>query len=429
MTDSPEVIIVGAGLAGLSAARQLSIHGVDVLVLEGSDAVGGRVRTDRVDGLLLDRGFQLYNPAYPEAARVLDHAALDLRPLTAGVIVSTARRSIRLGDPRRKPGWAVDALAPSTGSLLSKARFAGYAWRASRTPARVIATTEDFTAEVALRSVGADDALLEHVLRPFLAGVFLESELATSRRFLDLVMTSFVRGRPAVPANGMQAIPEQLRDALPDGAVRCNAPVLAVSGTSVQLDGERITAAAVIVATDPSSAGHLCPAIDVPRGNGVTTWYHLADCEAAALTDGEPVLVVDAERRGPVLNSVVMTHASSTYASEGRVLVSSSVLGTGHDSQDERLIRSHLATLHRVDTQGWEPVANYPIPYALPAMLPPFEISRPVDLGDGLFVAGDHRDTSSIQGAMVSGRRAADAVRQRFGRRGSASGPLPTIQQ
>lgn len=428
MTESRDVIVVGAGLAGLAAARQLAIHGLDVLVLEGSDDVGGRVRTDRIDGLLLDRGFQLYNPAYPEAARVLDHEALDLRPLTAGVIVSMARRSIRLGDPRRKPGWAVDALDPSTGSLPSKARFARYAWRASHTPARSIAAAEDFTAEVALRSIGADDALLEHVLRPFLAGVFLESELATSRRFLDLVMTSFVRGRPAVPANGMQSIPEQLRDALPDGAVRCSAPVTAASGTSVQLDGERITAAAVILATDPSSANLLCPRIQVPRGNGVTTWYHLADCEAATLTDGEPVLVVDADRRGPVLNSVVMTHASPTYATNGRVLVSSSVLGTGPMAQDERLIRAHLATLHGVDTAGWDPVASYAIPYALPAMLPPFEISRPVDLGDGLFVAGDHRDTSSIQGAMVSGRRAADAVRQHLGRKGAASGPLPTIQ-
>jgi phytoene dehydrogenase-like protein len=429
VTDSRDVIIVGAGLAGLAAARQLAIHGLDVLVLEASDAVGGRVRTDRVDGLLLDRGFQLYNPAYPEAARVLDHAALDLRPLTAGVIVSTAGRSIRLGDPRRKPGWAVDALDASTGSLLSKARFARYAWHASRTPARSIAEAEDFTAEVALRSIGVDDALLEHVLRPFLAGVFLESELATSRRFLDLVMTSFVRGRPAVPANGMQSIPEQLRDALPDGAVRCDTPVVAVSGSSVHLDGERLDAAAVIVATDPSTAGRLCPGIGIPRGNGVTTWYHLADCEAATLTDGEPVLVVDAQRRGPVLNSVVMTHASPTYASEGRVLVSSSVLGTGPAAQDERLIRSHLAQLHGVDTAGWEPVANYAIPYALPAMLPPFEISRPVDLGNGIFIAGDHRDTSSIQGAMVSGRRAADAVRQRLGRKDPASGPMPTIQQ
>ena len=86
MADSVDAIVVGAGLAGLSAARQLAIHGVDVIVLESSNDVGGRVRTDRFDGLQLDRGFQLFNPSYPEAARVLDYEALDLKPFVPGVI-------------------------------------------------------------------------------------------------------------------------------------------------------------------------------------------------------------------------------------------------------------------------------------------------------------------------------------------------------
>ena len=152
MAEHHDVVIAGAGLAGLAAARHLAIHGVDVLVLEAGDEVGGRVRTDRIDGLQLDHGFQLFNPAYPEAARVLDYDALDLHPLTAGVIVALDDKRARLADPRRAPGWALDAASGATGTLTGKARFAKYAWQASRTPVDALMTGPDFAAEVALRS-------------------------------------------------------------------------------------------------------------------------------------------------------------------------------------------------------------------------------------------------------------------------------------
>lgn len=415
MPASADVVIVGAGLAGLCAARQLAIHGADVLLLEAADAVGGRVRTDAVDGLLLDRGFQLHNPAYPEAARVLDHQALDLRAFVPGVVVSTAGGRYRLGDPRRQPGWALDAARPATGSWPAKARFARHAWQTARGSVPSILAEEDVSAEVALRSIGVDDALLERVLRPFLAGVFLDSSLQTSRRFMDLILRAFVRGRPGVPARGMQAIPEQLRGALPPGVLRLGASVQQIGSGHVSADGERIAARAVLVATDPAAAARLVPGLSVPQGHGVTTWYHLADCPAERITDGRPVLVVDGDRRGPVINSVAITHAAPDYASDGRVLVSSSVLGTGPTAQDERAVREHLALMHQVNTSNWQPVTHYPIAYALPAMMPPLQVRRPVDLGDGLFIAGDHRDTASIQGAMVSGRRAADAILAHLG--------------
>jgi len=169
----------------------------------------------------------------------------------------------------------------------------------------------------------------------------------------------------------------------------------------------------VIVATDPETAGRLIPSIDIPRGNGVTTWYHLAP--NGPLTDGDPVLVIDGARQGPVINTVAMTNAAPEYASGGRILVSSSVLGDASSAEDERRIRTHLSTLYATSTNDWTAVRCYRIPYALPAMLPPLDVRRPVALGDGLFVAGDHRDTSSIQGAMVSGRRAADATLRHLG--------------
>ena len=230
------VVVVGAGLSGLAAARHLTQHGVEVMVLESADAVGGRVRTDIVDGYRLDRGFQLYNPAYPEGARLLDYEALDLKPFIAGarIIISQGghRQVIRVADPRRQPSWAVPSLTARIGSPLSTARFGAYAVsRAVRSPA-ALSGEPDITAEDALRRAGADRTLMERVLRPFLSGVFLESDLTTSRRFLDLVLKSFVQGTPSVPALGMQRIPDQLARGLD---VRLDHQVASVSAHSVDV--------------------------------------------------------------------------------------------------------------------------------------------------------------------------------------------------
>lgn len=416
MTHSHDVVIVGAGLAGLAAARELSIHGVDVTVLEKADTVGGRVRTDRRDGLQLDHGFQLYNPAYPEAARVLDHKALDLCTFTPGVIALTDHGPTRLGDPRRRPRWVVDALSGRTGGIAGKLRFASYAWQTSRASRQDRADRPDMTSEVALLSAGVDPTLMQTVLRPFLSGVFLEDGLATSRKFLDLVLTSFVKGTPALPSRGMQAIPEQLRDALPEGTVRTSVAVEAVDSGRVSTSQGQVSARAIVVASDPVTAAALLPGIEAPLGNGVTTFYYLSDGDPALLADGEPILLVDGRRsHGPVVNTTVLTHAAPSYASNGRTLVSASTLGVRTGAEDELAVRNHLAQMYGVGTRSWELVGTYPIPYALPSMGVPLDTRRPVDLGGGLFVAGDHRDTASIQGAMVSGRRTADAVLAHLG--------------
>lgn len=412
MPDRHEVVIVGAGLAGLTAARRLRDHGVDALVLEASDAVGGRVRTDVVDGLRLDRGFQLLNPSYPEARRFLDLAALDLRGFTAGVIAMTPNGPTRLADPRSKPQWALNALSQRSGSLLSKARFAAYAVQVARTPVTQLQRRPDVTAYEALRAAHIDEQLIDTVLRPFLAGVFLEGRLDTSRRMMDLILRSFVLGTPSVPASGMQAIPEQLSRGLDADAVQLNTPVEAVARGHVVTADRTISAAAVVVATDAPAAARLLPALQIPDGRSVTTWYFVAEQPGRELMGGEPVLTVDAF--GAVLNTVVLTNAAPSYAEGGRTLVSATALGVQSDAGVERVL-AHLSRIYGVDTRGWRHVATYAIPFALPAMTSPLQIRRPVDLGGGVFVTGDHRDTASIQGAMASGRRTADAVLSHLG--------------
>ena len=424
---SVTVIVVGAGLSGLAAARHLTQHGVEVMVLEGSDAVGGRVRTDLIDGYRLDRGFQLYNPAYTEGARLLDHGALDLKPFIAGarIVISQSghRRVIRVADPRRQPSWTVPSLVARIGSPLSTARFGAYALsRSVRSPAS-LSRAPDITAEDALRRAGVDDTLMERVLRPFLSGVFLESELTTSRRFLDLVLKSFVQGTPSVPALGMQRIPDQLAMGLD---VRLNQQVASVSAHSVDVvGGDEHAAQGVIVAADPTSAARLIPGVRAPAARSVTTWYFRPTCAPGELAQGEAALILDGARRGPLVNTVVLTHAAPDYAPAGSALIAASALGVRDTPAHESAVRDHLAWLYGVPTRDWDVIARYPIPYALPAMPVPFDLQRPTRTSRGVYLAGDHRDTSSIQGALVSGRRAAQALLFDLG----IASPSPTLSQ
>lgn len=403
-----DVIVIGGGLSGLVAARTLTEAGSQVLLLEASDAVGGRVRTDEVDGYLLDRGFQLYNPAYPEGRRQLDHHALRLRPFTRGVVLRHGNRHVKLADPREVPRWSVNALRAPLGSLRQRAALARYLRRCATTRATELTHQIDTSARASLIAAGVGPDVIDDFLRPFLAGVFLEPDLATSRRFLDVVLRTFLHGTPSVPAQGMTQIPLQLAGRLPDGVVQLQRPVREVHRGRVVTDEADLRADAVIVAADPRTTAQLLPQVASPVMNGVTTWYHSTD--DLAIAGGRPVLHVDSDRRRPVANTVVMSHAAPSYAPSGRALIASSVLGVGGRADDERAVLGHLSDLYGSSTAGWETVGVARVPDALPAMTPPHDFRQVVSLGDGIFVTGDHRDSSSIQGAMVSGRRTAQAV-------------------
>ena len=404
-----DVVVIGAGLAGLAAARALIQAGRRVVVLESDDAPGGRIRTDCVDGFRFDRGFQLYNPAYPEGRRVFDYEALDLRPFVAGVVIAEADRRWRVGDPRTHPTWALDALRAPLGGPLSLARFARYALSCATTDPQRLATRPDASVQDAFAAAGFGDNLIHNLIRPFLSGVFLEDELTTSRRFADLILRSFVRGVPAVPALGMAGLPEQLAAGLPTDTLHLNTRVTRIAPQVVATERGELRTDAVVVAVGPGAVRDLLTSLPAPATNSCTTWYHRPDLPGTELTDGHGVLVVDPERQGPLTNSVVMSNAAPDYAPTGEALVASTAIGL-HTNEHEPAVRRQLAHMYGVDTSRWELLATYPVADALPAMTPPLSVRRPVDLGDGLFVAGDHRDTASIQGALVSGRRAARAV-------------------
>lgn len=408
MTDehrrAPDVVVVGAGLAGLACARDLCGAGRRVALLEASDDVGGRMRTDRRDGFLLDRGFQVFNTSYPQVKQRLDLKYLRLRPFTAGFIAHTPRGPVRLADPKREPGAARALLAGRGLSARDLAALAALTARDAILPVSVVKQRRDGTTGAALARAGLSDVAIADILRPFLSGVFLEDRLETSARFFHLVWRSMVRGTLCLPAEGIGAVPARLAHSLPDGVLRLGEPVAEVTDAGVLLrDGSEVPAGAVVVATDSAAATRLLSHLTVPDTRTVTTYYHAADRSPMV----KPTLVVDSS--GAVLNTCVLSNVAPTYAPPGAWLISTSVLGTDLPGRAQAVL-GRLGDLYGADTSGWQQVAAYTVEGALPAMLPPWPLSRSTRLGPGRYVCGDYRATGSVQGALASGARAAREV-------------------
>ncbi|HEU5145016.1 MAG TPA: NAD(P)/FAD-dependent oxidoreductase [Dermatophilaceae bacterium] len=408
-----DVIVIGAGLAGLRCAGRLSELGHEVTVLEASDAVGGRIRTDVVDGFRCDHGFQVLNPAYPAVRKWVDVEALRLQEFGAGVIVRGEQGLRVVADPIREPGLGLRTVTSGYLNPLELAALGRWTARVLADPRGVI-RHRDETLAASLDAAGVTGRLRREVLDPFLAGVLADSHGASSANFTKLLVRMFALGRPGLPEDGMRALPEQLGRSLTD--VRLDTPVESVAGRSegridVRAAGATLSARAVVVAADPATAASLTP-IPQPAMKGLVTWWFEAPSPPSRL----PLLAVDGRRDdgvvpGPVWNAAVISAAAPTYAPPGRHLVEATCLldRPDGDATEDEVLR-HVGQIYGCDTSGWRTVTRHHIPHALPAVPPPLRPRSPVSLGDGLFVCGDHRDTASIQGALVSGNRTAHSV-------------------
>ncbi|MFI5756956.1 NAD(P)/FAD-dependent oxidoreductase [Streptomyces sp. NPDC051569] len=400
----PDVLVIGAGLAGLACATDLIGAGLSVRVLESSDAVGGRMRTDRYQGFLLDRGFQVFNTSYPQVKRRLDLRALRPHPFTPGALVHTDQGRLRFTDPTRRPLAGADLLPGRLASGRDLLALGLLTARDTLGPVGALKRREDRTTLTALADAGISSELTETFFRPFLSGVFLEDELETSSRFFHLVWRSMVRGTLCLPAAGIGAVPAQLAERLPTGTVRPETPVRTLTDTGALTDdGTPWEADTVVVATGPRAAAGLLPGLDIPDTRTVTTYYHAASVPPLR----EPTLLVHAGRR--FLNTCVISEVVPGYAPAGRALVATSVLGPDRPGR-EAVLRADLAEVYYTPTSDWESLAAYTIEDALPAMPAPWPLSRPARIAPGRYVCGDHRATGSVQGALASGARAAREI-------------------
>ncbi len=404
-----DAVIVGAGLAGLACAQDLTRAGVECRLLETSDAIGGRVRTDAIDGYLLDRGFQVLLTAYPEVGRRLDVDALDLMLFEPGATIRIGGRFHRVADPLRRPRQILPTIAAPIGTLADKARLLRLVADVRSHSVPELFHRPDMSTADRLAGAGFSNLMIESFWRPLFAGIQLDPELEVSSRRFDTILRMLAIGDTGVPRRGMGEIPEQLAESLPAGTLRCGARVVRVDGSNVVLDsGERIGARAIVVATEGPVAHQLLghQVADPGSRAAACCWFSAPRAPLAG-----PVLMLDGESRGPMRNMAVMSEVSTSYAPAGRALIAAAV--PGPEALDPILttrVREQLARWFGSTTSEWEHLRTDVIPHGQPTQDPPLRPKQRVTLGDGVFVCGDHRDTASIQGAMFSGGRAATAV-------------------
>ena len=380
-----DVLIVGAGLAGLNAAINLESKGADVTVIESSDRAGGRVASDVIDGYICDRGFQLINARYPalEELNVIGELDFVAAPRVIEVCLHDGRHPI--GDPRQVP-WTV--LDKTTGTIPEKLSLLRVIMGQAKAGQSIGQT---------LRSAGR---CYERTLRPFLHGVFLTDPDNVDAIYAQSIIRSFVNGKLGVPRNGVGELPKALVKRI--NGIVYNTRVDRIDKTSVLTNNGTFTANKILIATDATTATQLLGLTEVPRMAGCITWYHAVSNNPS----GNGRLVVDGLNRGPIINTVVMSDISTSYAPVGQHLIST----TTDVNVTESDVRRHLAIVWGTSTHDWQFIAKYEISSALTIHNVGRALSQSMKINDHLFVAGDHRTVPSQQGALFSGRVAAQLM-------------------
>lgn len=417
-----DVVIVGAGLAGLYCARLLEHSGLTVQLLEASDAPGGRVRTDVVDGFRLDRGFQVLLKGYPEAQHAFNYERLKLCSMKAGALVWRDGRLHRFADPFRDFGAAMKLAFDPVITLRDKVQVARLRGRVmGGTWESLFSAPETSTIDF-LEEFGFSDAVIEAFFRPFFSGVFLEKELVTSSRYFEFLFRMFATAEVAVPEQGMGAIPLDMAAALKPRTLQTKVKVRRITpqanGVMVEAEGvgSVLARAAVLAADVPTEAFGLAADTRQPKRiwNGTTTYYFAANRAPVQ----EPVLVLNGEPgRGPVNHVAVMSQVSRAYAPPGADLICANVVGEASESSErmeqlEQQVREHCTRIFGPQVKEWETLAGYPIGKALPLCThaewnPAPERAR---ISPGVYVCGDTELFPGLQGALVSGRMAAECV-------------------
>ncbi len=413
MSFDADVIIIGAGLAGLSCARILQKHRINYLLLDGAEKVGGRIRTDIVDGFQLDRGFQVLQTAYPDAKEILSYPELKLKSFFPGAMIRYQDKFHRLADPFRDLYTAAKGLFSPIGTLKDKLLVGMLRTQVAFGTLEKLLLKPEVTTLQRLKSFGFSDVIIDRFFKPLYSGIFLENELSTSSRAFDYNFRMMALGDICLPSEGMEAIPRQLLTMLDPAKIKLNSKVASLSENKVALaSGETLSAPKIVLAVDQPQACKLLEVTVAPKMKTVTTLYF----SASKAPTTAPILFLNAQSSGPVMNMCVPTNVCKSYAPVGKELISCSVLK--HDfASEEMLFQKVLEQMKQWfgnEVDAWKHVRTYKIINALPNQKPPLAdvSSKPMQVLKGLYQCGDYGGIASIQTALQSGRLVGEALVQ-----------------
>jgi protoporphyrinogen oxidase len=415
MTD---VLIIGGGIAGLTAARKLHRRGLSVKIIEATDRVGGRVKTDIVKGFRLDRGFQILLTAYPEAKRALNYSKLQLRTVDAGALLHTDKGVFEFADPFRNPSKTLSTLSNPVGTWADKLRMLLVKTEINGKDLHEIFMQPETTTYQALRNnYNFKSSLIEQFLNPFLAGIFLEKDLETSNRMFDFVFQMFSNGAGAVPALGMEEIPRQLASVLPNDAIITNERVVSINKNVVTTEsGNEFEGKTILIATDANSEltqSYQATTTENSTTRGTTNLYFSMDKSIVK----RPILCLNSLENRLVNNFVVMSDISSDYAPIDKSLLSVSVVTDDENKNftEEELVekaKRELSLWYGTHAYEWDFLKSYSIPHALPNQnsVKHTPSNEDLKIHDGLYRCGDYLLNGSLNAAMRSGRLVANLI-------------------
>lgn len=404
-----DAIIIGAGVAGLTCASHLYRAGYDVLLIEASDDVGGRARTDVVNGFLLDRGLHTLLTTYPETRSELDYHALRVGHVMDGARVYHDGVLHTLADPVRHPREALRSFRSPIGTTADRLRLTWMRTMLTRSRPEEILVRPEIPTWQALKSRWRfSDEMIQRYFRPLVGSYTFDPELNTSARIFEILMRSLALGRAALPAEGIQAVPRQIAASIPRDRILLNTTVEKIEINRVMLgDGTIHQARAVIIATTAAEASRLAERPIDAKGVAAACIYYAAP--RAPFT--EPYLLVNGSGRGPIMSLSVQTNIAPTYSPDQRALIAVVPFDPQYGTTSDRDIRRQLIAWFGAAAESWRHLRSYYLPYALPDrttnVVVPAGSPR---IRERLYMCGDHRHMPSLNGAMASGRQVARAV-------------------
>lgn len=407
--EDQKIYIIGAGISGLVAAIELEKAGFAPVILERSGEIGGRMKTDCVDGFLLDHGFQVLNTAYPEAKKYLDYSQLHLKNFDPGAVIFDKTESYIITDPLRNPLKIVGMAFSKVGTFLDKVKMLKLTQELKKKSNEDIFNEPSFPTLQYLKNYGFSDLVINNFFKPFFRGIFLEKHLNTSSRMFEFIFKMFALGNAAIPAKGMGEIPKMLRMQLSKTQIYFNSPVKQIEGKSIHLEnGDIIEADRIIIATLPD---HVMPQLQgqFPPAQKVINLYFSLQRSFMA----RPMIGLIAGEGHLVNNLVFMDDVSDTYSPKDRSLLSVTVLETTLPEKDLiKAVQSELELISGVKADYFKFIKSYYINYALPAVddLKYSIASTESKITDHVYLAGDYLLNGSINAAMTSGRIAAEAI-------------------